>query len=751
MDPLSISASIVAVGGLAKSVASAISNLRSLCKSLPGRLHAVHNEIADLELVLLEVASLTKTRTYVLGSDDSAIPHLLRQARSKLSEILDIVRRLTVAYNSSRSPLVGVSAWRREQKQLQILQEDIRTVKCSLNILLGASNSQDMMRIRLDVQAISTTTLQSSQNQLALAEKFMTTLNSVDDRIARVEDMLKDQSQQLQRNQFMQVGSLYADDSLSGPPPPQLGNSTVATHHETDLSVRVIPRTMTCRPSCTCTCHRSRRTASPSVMNRIFGQLFVGYAGLPVFSPKCDDEICQRSRMQFSYGQGLGPAMHLETLRRVPDSAQSVTFAFEGNLEGLKHLFKHGLASPRDISTSRGYSLLRWALYGQQYETCTFLVRAGADPNYRPIAASDNSPRVKACHFLLEGGLEGGAVEALRVITRGSEYLDDYIDGSRFTRTHRIVLGLLMVDLEKQIVHHPGEMNVQDAMGRTPLAWAAARGDSRSVVTLLKYGADPNIMDIQLSGPVSNAAAHGHTTVVQVLLDAGADAEPALPEGIRKGSPLNVAARNGRDPLLIKRLLDFGADVNQCSTDGKTALFHAAKNNDASLAILLLEYGAEINHLATTGETPLTIAITHNSHGIIRLFLERWHEYSVCPRLKGPHLLDIAALYAGHETLGILAATDHFRLRHDEQYTLGDFRAKLQSRPDVTEKIVIAFDELLSVINEAPSLEKEEDDDDVPNSAFFSCLPSRSSTFDQDPAQSDSGGGDGPPWSGFVV
>jgi hypothetical protein len=73
------------------------------------------------------------------------------------------------------------------------------------------------MRIRLDVQTISTATIQSSQNQLELTEKFMNTLSSVDDRIARVEDMLRDQSQQLRRNQFVQVGSSYEAKSLVRP------------------------------------------------------------------------------------------------------------------------------------------------------------------------------------------------------------------------------------------------------------------------------------------------------------------------------------------------------------------------------------------------------------------------------------------------------------------------------------------------------------------------------------------------------
>ncbi len=51
--------------------------------------------------------------------------------------------------------------------------------------------------------------------------------------------------------------------------------------------------------------------------------------------------------------------MSLSTLRRVPDSAQSVNFALNGNIEGLKDLFIRGLASPRDVSTTRGYSVLR--------------------------------------------------------------------------------------------------------------------------------------------------------------------------------------------------------------------------------------------------------------------------------------------------------------------------------------------------------------------------------------------------------
>ena len=153
----------------------------------------------------------------------------------------------------------------------------------------------------------------------------------------------------------------------------------------------------------------------------------------------------------------------------MPDNAQCVNFALNGNIEGLKYLFGNGLASPRDVSPARAYTLLRWALYGKQYATCEFLIHAGADPDYRPLAASDNSPRIKASHFLLEGGLPDAGVDALRLITKGGHY-DDFIDESRFTQTHRIVLSLSLRSLEEELILHPEDINVQDAMGRTPLA-----------------------------------------------------------------------------------------------------------------------------------------------------------------------------------------------------------------------------------------------------------------------------------------
>ena len=318
----------------------------------------------------------------------------------------------------------------------------------------------------------------------------------------------------------------------------------------------------------------------------------------------------------------------------------------------------------------------------------------------RPIAASDNSPRNKAHQFLLMGGLSNDDVDALRCITQGS----DFIDEQDYNILHKIVLGLSLLDLEEQISLHPECINQTDVMGRTPLAWAACRGDERSIVTLLSYGADVNTIDVQYSGIVGHAADRNYATCARILLEAGADPDIAAAHGHKVGNPLNVAARNASDPLVLKTLLDFGADIESSGVDGMTALIHASRRDSVSFATLLLEYGANINATSTAGQTPLITAIAYNSHNVLKLLLDRWFEYSECPRLTGPHLLQIVSLYADVDTMTILTHTDHLLLKYDSSYGMGDFTSRLNQRANATEKLTLAFEELLKVIKQGPTL-----------------------------------------------
>ena len=146
------------------------------------------------------------------------------------------------------------------------------------------------------------------------------------------------------------------------------------------VRVRLNRHHSNCYSGCPCVCHASQKAITPGFLDHVFGQLFIGYTDLPLLSSKCDKEECTRSqtplvsveywfplgfcwslivRLQLGYQPNVGPQMSLSTLRRVPDTAACVTFALNGDIEGLKDLFVRGLASPRDVSNTRGYSILR--------------------------------------------------------------------------------------------------------------------------------------------------------------------------------------------------------------------------------------------------------------------------------------------------------------------------------------------------------------------------------------------------------
>lgn len=76
-------------------------------------------------------------------------------------------------------------------------------------------------------------------------------------------------------------------------------------------------------------------------------------------SPTNRSPIAQEALYLGGFAGNPGPQLQLPTQVTVPDAAQSIRFAVKGDIDGLKDLFSQRLASPRDKSISRGFSLVR--------------------------------------------------------------------------------------------------------------------------------------------------------------------------------------------------------------------------------------------------------------------------------------------------------------------------------------------------------------------------------------------------------
>ncbi|UQC83598.1 ankyrin repeat domain-containing protein [Colletotrichum lupini] len=572
MDPLSISAGIIAITTVAAQVANLLAGIREDWDSLPGRMHALSNEIQDFNVVLQQVAIAVKDRR-VSGQDaygESTLLPLLVRGNNVLVDLKAILERLLATGTKKKEAISRVLMWRREQGTVSSLQEQIKQVKSSLNVLLGASNSQDMMHVRLCLEELSL-------------------------KISHSKDSVYPEKEA--QDDFIQA--------------------LLNEHHGT---------------------------------------------------------------MKESLNRSADFTMHRRRLRGDVSSEPSAQLRLR--------------ESKKSLRLSEFVYARIWALYGQQYETCKFLMSAGADPTYKPIAPSDDCPSDKAGDIILRANISQEVIEILRLIAEGS----DFNERQNFARIHKIVLGLCIGDLEEEIRQDPKSLDFPDGTGRTALQWAAARGDERAVVTLLSWGADPNNMDKKLNTPLTLAANQNQSVCVRLLLEAGALPDPELPPSVKFGTPLNCAARNAPDPVLMKTLLDFNAKIEASGVDGVTPLLHVARGNSAAHAMLLLEYGADINATSKAGQTPLTAAIQYNNHSVLKLLLERWFDYNECPRLKGPNLLETVARYADVETILLLTAAEHLRSYPDKTYILDHYKEVIDGRNDSSDELSVAFDELLSVL-----------------------------------------------------
>ncbi len=119
-----------------------------------------------------------------------------------------------------------------------------------------------------------------------------------------------------------------------------------------------------------------------------------------------------------------------------------------------------------------------------------------------------------------------------------------------------------------------------------------------------------------------------------------------------KGIDVDVRDENGMSPLIyaaffghadtVKELLDCGADVNACGSNGVTALLAALQNAaNANIARLLMDCGADVNAADGQGLTPLMTAIYADSLEMTLYLLNKGADVNI-KNSKGWTALDLA-------------------------------------------------------------------------------------------------------------
>ena len=127
------------------------------------------------------------------------------------------------------------------------------------------------------------------------------------------------------------------------------------------------------------------------------------------------------------------------------------------------------------------------------------------------------------------------------------------------------------------------DVNLKDAVGRSPLRIAAEKGDINAVTFLIENGADVNVTD-----------ANGNTSLIFI---------------INKTGNLEIT----------ERLLEKGAAVNTQNGNGETALMYAAWRGHTNIVQLLLQNRADATLKNRRGDTALSLAESQGHLEIVEI------------------------------------------------------------------------------------------------------------------------------------
>lgn len=195
----------------------------------------------------------------------------------------------------------------------------------------------------------------------------------------------------------------------------------------------------------------------------------------------------------------------------------------------------------------------------------------------------------------------------------------DFEEMYAFSPLHKAILSLGSYQYPSTIWKY---VDILDNDERTPLSWAAQRGDDEAVHELLIHGANCNRLYQDGTSPLMYAVQKA-IRCTELLLAAGADVDIIIPTSGYTAlhcATFNLDAEASVIPRL-KALVEIGGNVNPVDTFDMTPLDYVMHRGSTETASYLIACGARTGNKYVSGNNILYLAARKNSHPMIKLVL----------------------------------------------------------------------------------------------------------------------------------
>ena len=164
-----------------------------------------------------------------------------------------------------------------------------------------------------------------------------------------------------------------------------------------------------------------------------------------------------------------------------------------------------------------------------------------------------------------------------------------------------------------------------DISNSSALICAACSNSFRSVMVLIRQGANINSMTSDQRSALMFAASSGNFNMVKYLVQYGARVD----ETTKSNKTLLMFAAEGGNLEMVKYFVDLAIAINASTTDGVTTLMIAAEFGHFEVVKYLVEHGALVNQMTDFERTPLMYAAEGGNIELVKYLLEKGADLNV--------------------------------------------------------------------------------------------------------------------------